>query len=231
LDSVSFSDRSGGPSWRRAVRLAALALSFCPALGGGAASARVLLTQEQALAEAFPALVPERRTAFLTDEQAKRFEVLSGEPAPTRVVTYYVAARDGAPAGVAWFDTHLVRTLPETLLVVTDPGGFIRKVEVLSFEEPAEYLPRPRWFEQFSGRRLDRDLAPGRGIPAVTGATLTSRAVTAASRRCLALHQVICEGSGCAPRLAPAPAQKPPGPGAEPPPQAPGPARETPGRQ
>jgi hypothetical protein len=199
LDSASYS--------RARVRLAALALGAACA-GAGPARARVLVTQDQALAEAFPAGALERRTAFLTDEQAKAFTALAGDPPAARVVTYYVA-----PGGsVAWFDTHLVRTLPETVMVVIDDAKRVRRVDVLSFEEPIEYLPRPKWFEQFQGKALDKDLAPGRGIPAVTGATLTSRAVTEASRRCLALHAVICGGGGCAVKAAAAPAPAPPAP-------------------
>ena len=178
---------------------AALAQSAPIALGLGLAApglqARVLLTQQQALAEAFPAEKVERRSAFLTEDQAKKIEQLAGSPLPTRVISYYVASREAKPAGTVYFDTHLVRTLPETLMIVIDPSGAITKVEVLSFDEPPEYLPRPRWFEQFRGRRLDKDLAPGRAIPLVTGATISSRAATEAARRALALHSVLMVAS------------------------------------
>jgi Na+-translocating ferredoxin:NAD+ oxidoreductase RnfG subunit len=79
-------------------------------------------------------------------------------------------------------------------MVVVDPAGAVVKAEVLSFDEPPEYLPKKRWFDLFPTRRLDRDLAAGRGIPVVTGATLTSRAVADAVRRALALHAVLIAG-------------------------------------
>ena len=160
------------------------------------ASARVLVTQDKALAEAFPGANVARRDAFLTDAQAKRVEELAGTPPATRVVAFYAATKDGKPVGTAFFDTHLVRTLPETLMVVVDSAGLVVKTEVLSFDEPPEYLPKPRWFDLFRARRLDRDLAAGKGIPVVTGATLTSRAVAAAVRRALALHAVLVVGDG-----------------------------------
>jgi len=163
-------------------------------------AARVLVTQDKALAEAFPGSAIERRTAFLTDAQAKKAEALAGSPLPTRVVAYYLATKEGEASGAAFFDTHLVRTFPETLMVVVDPAGSVVKVEVLSFDEPPEYLPKARWFEQFKSRRLDRELAAGRGIPVVTGATLTSRAVAASVRRALALHAVLVAPAAGAPR-------------------------------
>lgn len=163
-------------------------------------SARVLVTQDTALAEAFPGSAVERRDAFLTDAQAKTVEDLAGSPPTTRVVAYYVATRDGKASGTAYFDTHIVRTFPETVMIVVEPAGAVAKVEVLAFDEPPEYLPKPRWFALFKERRLDRELAAGRGIPVVTGATLTSRAVAAAVRRVLALHAVLAGAADGKPR-------------------------------
>jgi len=164
------------------------------------AFSRVVVTQEKALAEAFAGSTVTRRDAFLTDGQAARVEELSGTPPATRVVAYYAATGEGKPVGIAFFDTHLVRTLPETLMIVVDPAGAVVKVEVLSFDEPPEYLPKPRWFALFADRKLDRDVAAGKGIPVVTGATLTSRAVAAAVRRALALHAVLIAPGADAPR-------------------------------
>ena len=90
--------------------------------------------------------------------------------------------------------------VPETLMIVVDPRGSVVKAEVLSFDEPPEYLPKPRWFDLFRARRLDSDLAAGKGIPVVTGATLTSRAVAAAVRRALALHAVLVAAGAEPPR-------------------------------
>jgi hypothetical protein len=59
---------------------------------------------------------------------------------------------------------------------------------VLSFAEPPDYLPRKGWYEQFAGRELDDELRLDRGIRAVSGATLTATATTAAARRVLAVH-------------------------------------------
>jgi len=55
--------------------------------------------------------------------------------------------------------------------------------------EPEDYLPSGRWLQQFPGRRLE-DLGARQGLRALTGATLSSRAVTQAARRVLALHRL-----------------------------------------
>jgi hypothetical protein len=172
---------------------AAFALLWALAAVGAAApaSAKVFLAVEEAVRLAFPGCEVARRTAYLTGAQLRQVRELAGVEVPTALVTYYQARRGGQAAGTAYFDTHRVRTLPETLMVVVDPQGKVSRVEVVSFREPEDYLPRGIWYEQFQGRGLDRDLQLKRGIRPVTGATLTARATTDAVRRVLALHRVI----------------------------------------
>jgi hypothetical protein len=174
---------------------AALALGFAAGLLLPApATARVLLGQEEALAEVFPPPARvERKTLFLTDAQAERIERESGERIPGRLVAYYVGTGEEGGLGTAYFDSHLVRTLPETILVLVRPDGTIGRVSILSFDEPADYLPKPAWLEQFEGRGLGPELALRRGIRNLTGASLTARAITAACRRILAVDRIVRE--------------------------------------
>ena len=169
-------------------RAAFLIVSLAAAAPAGA---KVFLTQEEALKLAFPGAAIERRTVFLTDAETREAAALSGGPPPSALAVAYVATKDGRLAGTAYFDTHVVRTQPETLMVVVAPVGTIARIEVLSFSEPEEYLPRGHWYAQFPGKALNDELAMKRGIRPVSGATLTARATTEAARRALALHQVL----------------------------------------
>lgn len=170
-----------------ASALGALLLLAAP--GAGAAQ----LTQQEALAAAFPGAEIDRRTAFLTEADLSAARSAAGPDAPVdqSVVTYYVARKNGRPLGVAYFDSHRVRTLNEVLMIVVQPDDRIRAIEVLRFAEPPEYHARDPWLRQFEGRALDDDLSLQAGIPNMTGATLTSHAITRAARRVLALHRRI----------------------------------------
>ena len=77
--------------------------------------------------------------------------------------------------------------------MVVGAEGEVLRLEVVSFLEPEEYIPRRSWYEQFLGRRLDSGLRLKRKVHAVTGATLTARATTEAVRRILALDRVLRE--------------------------------------
>ena len=152
------------------------------------------MTQNEALSLAFPEADIERRTAYLTEAQINRAEALAGFGIEVNsgIITHYVASKMGEPVGVAYFDAHRVRTLPEVLMIVVGPDSRVRRVEVVAFREPPEYSPPRRWLEQFDGRNLGRSLSlRGGEIRNMTGASLTSEAGTWAVRRTLALHQVI----------------------------------------
>jgi electron transport complex protein RnfG len=155
------------------------------------AGAKVFLTREEALRLAFPGASIERRTVFLTAAEQKDVAALSGGPLPSALAVAYVATKEGRLAGTAYFDTHVVRTQPETLMVAVTPVGTIARIEILSFSEPEDYLPREHWYAQFPGRALGEELSVKRGIRPVSGATLTARATTEAARRVLALHRVL----------------------------------------
>ena len=185
---------------RRQRVIAAMMVAAVSLLPGSLLEAKVYLTQEEALAMVFadPGRV-ERKTAFLTRDQVSRIRERAGVPVESEVVTFYLGEKRGGGRAAAFFDTHTVRTLPETLLIVVDPEGKVEQVTVLTFLEPTDYIPRGKWYQQFHGKTLGKELFLQRGIHGVTGASLTARAVTRAVRRVLAIHSVLREEGGIEP--------------------------------
>lgn len=173
------------------MRRPLLALAALLALLAEGALAKVLLTQPEALELVFPGCALERRTVYLSEAQVRDAERDAGTRLVSAIVHPYVARCAGKPAGIALFDTHVVRTLAETVLVAIDPDGGLQRVEVIAFDEPPDYLPRPEWYRQFDGRKLDPELELRRAIRPVTGASLSARAATDAARRALALFRQI----------------------------------------
>ena len=154
---------------------------------------QVFMTVDEALKLAFPEAEVSRETCYLTDAERARVKKVANVDFDKGVVFPYVARKKGAIVGTAYFDTHRVRTLRETIMVVVKPDDTIDRIEVLSFGEPVDYVPRAIWYGQFCKKKLDRELDLNRGIRGVTGATLTARATTESARRVLALHKVLGE--------------------------------------
>lgn len=175
-----------------ASRLASIGAALL--LGSFAMSARgdVLLSEQAALERAFPGMAIERRVAYLTEGQVDAVQKAARSKVPSPVVSVFEArSKDGAFAGRAILDTHVVRTMPESVLSVLTPQGTLRMALVLRFGEPPDYLPRERWLATLQGSKLDDDLWPGRGVRRVTGATLTVQALTEAVRRALAIDALV----------------------------------------
>lgn len=172
------------------MKKAVLALVLLISVDG--AFATVFMTQQQALDSAFGAGVSFRReTFFLTADQVKLASKLSSvEKIPQHVVRY-VGTRGGRGVGYVYFDAHRVRSLPETLMIVVTPAGKIEKIDIVSFSEPAEYMPKRRWLDQLHRRKLDSELSLSRAIRPISGATLSGRAIVDASRKMLAIHEII----------------------------------------
>jgi hypothetical protein len=193
----------------------ALPLLLWATLLAAPAAAKVFLTPEEALALAFPGCAIERQTVYLTVAEVAATRDLAGTDLASAVVHPYRARRldggagaseakaGGEACGTAYFETHRVRTLAETVMVAIDPAGGVLRIEVLSFDEPPDYLPRIEWYAQFGGRRLAPETELGRAIRPVTGATLTARATTDAARRALAVHALIAERSAAQPSTPP----------------------------
>ena len=150
------------------------------------------MTQQQALAGAFPAGTKiARQPVFLSQQQLDAAKRESGVDFGDQLIVRYIATVGNTVAGYAYFDTHRVRTLPETIMVVVTPDGRIDRIDILSFDEPSDFEPRRRWIDQFYKRKLDDDLALNKAIRPISGASLTGRAILNASRKILALHRAI----------------------------------------
>jgi Na+-translocating ferredoxin:NAD+ oxidoreductase RnfG subunit len=171
----------------------AVVAALVPRLG----AAKVFLAKDEALALAFPGNDRvEERVVILTDEQKAEIEKRAHAPLETQLWTVYVGWKGTDVLGYAIIDTNNVRTLPETFMVVVEPNGTLRRVDVLAFHEPPEYLPTDRWIGQFAGKKLDDDLKLGGAVQGITGATLSAQAMTAGVRRALAIVAVAIPAAG-----------------------------------
>jgi len=163
-----------------------------PSSSGGS-KVRVFLSREEALQLAFPKCEIKKSSFYLSKEQRARAKKLSHGKQERNVVHAYEARKNGKLVGTAYFDAHKVRTHKEVLMIIVGKERAIERIELLSFAEPIDYIPRGNWYAQFIGKKLDENLSLKRDIRGVSGATLTARATTSAARRVLALHTVVVD--------------------------------------
>lgn len=170
-------------------RLGIAAFASATLLCATPSHAEVFHSRQGALKLAFPqADAVKRKHVFLREAQRQQIAELSGARLEAKLLTVYAGYKNGRLLGHAFIDTHTVRTLPETFMVVISAAGEVTRVQILAFHEPREYLPPPKWLEQFHRRRYDSARS---GIAGIAGSTLSAHAITRATRKILAIHKVI----------------------------------------
>ena len=153
------------------------------------------INREGALAAVFPGAEIRAERIFLTAIQRQQAGRLAGVEMPTSLIARYVALREGKVIGRAYIDTHNVRTKNESLLICLDERGRVKRIEVTAFLEPPEYQATRAWYDQYTGKDLTEDLRLHRAIRPLAGASLTAKATTEATRRVLAIDQILPAGS------------------------------------
>lgn len=151
-------------------------------------SAAQAVTPAEAARLAFPGCELAREQVALTPRQLAQVKADAKVHVAPQLVERFVARREGVSQGVAYVDVRRVRTHTQTLLIVLDAGGKVARVEILAWKEPRRYRPKPAFWAQFRGKKLDDTLRLRRGVRSVTGATLSARAAVDAVRTVLAVH-------------------------------------------
>jgi len=149
---------------------------------------------EEVLSEIYPNSKIEIKNIAISDSQAEKVKELSGIKIENRLVTFYLVKVNSKIKAYAYVDIHIVRTHPEVVLYVLNERGEIELIQILSFKEPPEYMADDNWLRYLKGKTIGKDLLRlRRDVPNMTGATLTSKAITDNARKIIALWKVIFE--------------------------------------
>ena len=179
----------------RTVALGTAVLGMVIVLSGTAANAKVFYSKEEALEMAFPnAERVEARNFFLTQEQVEQVQTIAKARIDSKLATIHVGHTAEAILGYAFIETHIVRTFPETFLIVLSAEGTLQKLLILAFYEPPEYQPTERWLKQFDQKTLSPSLRLRQELHGIMGSTLTAQAITSGVRKVMALFQVLIQG-------------------------------------
>ena len=150
------------------------------------------VTPETALKSIFPGTTIIVKNHILSDEQKLKIEKISGVTYESKMASFYHVMEDGRVKAFGFVDVHVVRTQQEAVMYVIKDKAVIEDVKILSFREPPEYLAPSRWLKTFHNKSLETNKIVLRDdVSAISGATMTARAVTNNCRKALAIWQVV----------------------------------------
>lgn len=119
-----------------------------------------------------------------------------GKGVPAALTLYY-GIKDGRLQGVAVIDDAPGQHLPITFGMQVSPSGQLQRLEVMAYREARGGEVRsPRFRRQFEGRSAADKLRLGHEIDAISGATISSGALTTGVRRNLALLDALLFAPG-----------------------------------
>lgn len=152
----------------------------------------VYYTRDDALAEVFADA--DRTWAepwSLTAADQAAVEARLGLQLPSSEVTFFRAARADRDLGWALELEEKGRFKPITFMVHVGADRKVARILVMVYRESrGDEVRRPRFLRQFRGKSADARLRLNRDVTAVSGATMSSRALAAGVKRALVLVDV-----------------------------------------
>lgn len=157
---------------------------------------KIFYSKNEAMELAFgKGMQVELLSLFPDDNQVAKIQQDAKVKLDSGLFTFYVGKDQVKILGYAAIETSIVRTKPETLMVVLTPDGELRNVYTLAFHEPPEYQPPERWFEQLYKRPL-AEMDFNKGVDGISGATLSTRSALNSIRKVMAIYKVMIKNKG-----------------------------------
>lgn len=173
------------------LRLWALPCAFGASLCG-AGPMGTFFTEEAARRELFPDLASaEPETLLLDDDALAKARALTRLPVEERRVVFErVLSKDGT-AGYIYRGRELGKVELMDFAVALDGEGKVRKVLLTAYRESiGGEVKSNRFMGQFKGKHSGSGLQLNRDVDGITGATLSSRAITAGVRKAVCFWKI-----------------------------------------
>ena len=129
----------------------------------------------------------EKKQFRLSPKELKAIQDASHATLDSDLVRFYTVKNKTNTEGYAVLVVKKIRTKNAAILYVVGTNYRIKSTEIVYFAEPQEYKPIANWLQTLEGKTQEDNLYAFKGIPVISGATLSSRAISDAARIALVL--------------------------------------------
>ena len=127
-------------------------------------------------------IISEKKT--LSPDRKMALEKKIGTKLEKDTWNFYIAKSDGKIDGYAVIDNEVGKTDPITFLTAITPQGEVKEVEILVYREAyGSEVKEKRFLKQYEGKKNEDPIRLGQDIRPITGATLSSRAISVGVKR------------------------------------------------
>lgn len=154
------------------------------------------LTPNEALVKVLPAGAHvDQRMVPVTPEKKKLLERHLGRRLDASAYTFHIGRQAGRVVGYAMILDEIGKHEPITFAVGLTPQLTVHDVAVMVYREKVgSEVKRPRFLQQFRGKTSKDKLTLNQDILPLSGATMSSAAISAGVKRALVLTKVLLLG-------------------------------------
>jgi Na+-translocating ferredoxin:NAD+ oxidoreductase RnfG subunit len=131
-----------------------------------------------------------KKNIMLSNIEFKKVQQQARAKLNTKIYRVYLAKKDNKIVGYGILINRKVRSKNAVVLYFISKR-ILQNIEIIAFNEPREYIPTKKWQSQFQNIPTNKMLKLSREIPTITGATLSARSVTDASRVAFAIYNEV----------------------------------------
>lgn len=169
--------------------------TFLALISASILSADLLISPTASMQDAFsPEIEVQKKNILLSREQTHSIEQEIKGKLKTKLYQIYKASKNDKLLGYGILISQNVRSKNCVAMYHISNDSILKSIEIIAFNEPKKYLPSKNWIQVFNGASTSQPLYLSKEIPNISGATLSAKAVTDASRIAFAIYNQILKG-------------------------------------
>ncbi|CAA6827870.1 MAG: Unknown protein [uncultured Sulfurovum sp.] len=155
------------------------------------AMAKTFPTVKEVIESSFPKdTIMTKHNLVLTKKQFNEIQQKAKAKVDTKIYRYYELTNAEETVGFALLMFRKVRTKKTTVIYGFDMNDTLKFTEILAFGEAPEWLPSSTWMSQLQNKTPKDALRIGEDLPTISGATLSARCLSEATRIARAIYEI-----------------------------------------
>lgn len=157
-------------------------------------SAKMLMSPIDAMKQSFGENSEiSKKNILLNNSQIKIIEQNAKAKTTSKIFRVFKAKIDDKTLGYGVILKRKIRQKSAVILYIISKDGVLKNINIIAFTEPPEYIPSKTWIKQFNDIPTSKMLKVSKGIPTITGATMSAKSIVDASRIVFAFYKEIIE--------------------------------------
>ena len=158
-------------------------------------SAKMLILPLDAMKNAYPNSTEiVKKNIVLSKQNASTIAKEAKTKLPSKIFRVFKAYKNEELLAYGILLSKKVRSKNAVVLYIISKDSLLKSIEIIAFNEPAEYIPSARWNSQFKDIPTITMLRTSKEIANITGATLSAKSITDGSRLAFAFYNNILKG-------------------------------------